>query len=84
MCIVHCLIIFMIVDLLIMSNNNNVIMLFAYFFYSDLSETSITYLPVLGLESLETLILVGTNTLKIIPSIHDLKVKYFSVLKIKT
>ncbi|XP_075221473.1 follicle-stimulating hormone receptor-like [Lycorma delicatula] len=39
----------------------------------DLSETSITNLPVLGLESLETLILMGTNTLKIIPSIHDLK-----------
>uniref|UniRef100_A0A1B6FIP4 G-protein coupled receptors family 1 profile domain-containing protein n=1 Tax=Cuerna arida TaxID=1464854 RepID=A0A1B6FIP4_9HEMI len=39
----------------------------------DLSETSITYLPTVGLEGLEMLRLTDTYTLKIIPSIHDLK-----------
>ncbi|XP_022191572.2 lutropin-choriogonadotropic hormone receptor isoform X1 [Nilaparvata lugens] len=39
----------------------------------DLSQTSITFLPVVGLEMLEMLKLQGTTTLKIIPSIHDFK-----------
>ncbi|XP_054262380.1 follicle-stimulating hormone receptor-like isoform X2 [Macrosteles quadrilineatus] len=39
----------------------------------DLSETSITYLPTIGLETLEMLRLTDTYTLKTIPSIYDLK-----------
>uniref|UniRef100_A0A1B6E925 G-protein coupled receptors family 1 profile domain-containing protein n=1 Tax=Clastoptera arizonana TaxID=38151 RepID=A0A1B6E925_9HEMI len=39
----------------------------------DLSQTSITHLPTIGLEELEVLRLVDTYTLKIIPSIYDLK-----------
>ncbi|KAI5740260.1 hypothetical protein M8J76_002196 [Diaphorina citri] len=39
----------------------------------DLSDTSITHLPTLGLDSIETLLLENTFTLKTIPSIYDFK-----------
>ena len=39
----------------------------------DLSETSITKLPTLGLQDLETLKLMDTFTLKVIPSIYNYK-----------
>ncbi|XP_017304405.1 lutropin-choriogonadotropic hormone receptor-like, partial [Diaphorina citri] len=39
----------------------------------DLSDTSITHLPTLGLDSIETLLLENTFTLKTIPSIYDSK-----------
>lgn len=42
--------------------------------YRDFSETAITHLPTVGLEHLEMLRLTNTFTLKIIPSIYDLKV----------
>ncbi|CAH1392620.1 unnamed protein product [Nezara viridula] len=38
----------------------------------DLSDTSITFLPPIGLEKLEILRLTNTFTLKVIPSIYDL------------
>lgn len=46
----------------------------SYSFFRDLSETSISRIPSTGLEQLEVLRIIGTKSMKTIPSVYYFKV----------